>query len=363
MMRSIRAFVAVAAVVAIAGCGGGDTQASSDDVSSPLGEFLGEDDIFFGDVDEDEAQERFIAEERERQAIIAECMREQGFEYTPTDPEQYVFFGGEGEDGLEYGEDEWIAKYGFGISTQRFSQESVGPDLVGYDDSFDGFDSDSDPNFAYLESLSESEQEAYQEALYGDDAFGEFDDTLSEEEQEAAIEDIEWEPSGCEGEAYTEVSSTNRFFTEFEDELNELYERVEADPRIAEAEQEISDCVADRGLDYTDMEDLYESFESRLSELESEVQYPSEELDEDDFAQMSPDELDEIFNQPAILSDEAKATLAEIQAEEIELAVAVDECGGGFEDQEALYREVVAEYEQQFIDENEDRLTEFRDAE
>ena len=56
------------------------------------------------------------------------------------------------------------------------------------------------------------------------------------------------------------------------------------------------------------------------------------------------------------IPDEAKAKLAEIQAEEIALAKAVSDCGGNGEDQGKLYAEVSAEYEQEFIDTHADRL-------
>ncbi len=59
-------------------------------------------------------------------------MREQGFEYLPIDTTaQQAFWEEQSCGDLEWGTDEWTEKYGFGITTQRFSQAQVGPDLVG----------------------------------------------------------------------------------------------------------------------------------------------------------------------------------------------------------------------------------------
>ena len=349
--------IALALALALAACASdeGTTEAAAEDPASPIAEFLGVD---FSDSEASQA--RYVEEERARQEVIAACMREQGFDYTPIDPEQYTFFG-EVDDEVEWGSDEWVATYGFGISTMRFSQDEVGPDLVGYDDSAFVEEDFVDPNEDYIQSLTTEEQDAYYAALYGDpDDFPAFDETLSDEELEAQFEDFEYEPQGCEGEAWTESGDPYQgFYTEFGDELDEMYQRIESDPRIVEAEAEVADCVADKGFTYDGMENLYMQFEEELSTIDEAVGYPGEDLSDDDFASMSEEEIEAIFNQPRELSDEARSQLADIQARELELAAAVNECGGGFAAQENLYAEIVAEYEQEFLDDNADRLAEF----
>lgn len=354
--------VAVAALVFLAACGSDTTDAGSgdsEDFVSPIAEFLGQDTFSFDNSEE--AQARFIADERERQELIAACMRREGFEYIPIDPEENNFFEEPGD--LEFGSDEWVAKYGFGITTMWFSQEEVGPDLVGHD--FGSFEDQiaADPNQAIVQEMSLSGQEAYYVALDGDQQFPEFDETLSEEELEAQFEDFDFQPSGCRGEAYNESSDPSfRFYEEFNDELEVMYERVETDSRFVEAQQEVSDCVADEGYEYSTEEDLYERFNSEIMVIENSIDHPGEDLTEDDFGSLSPEELEEIFNQPRILSEEALATLAGLQQEEIELAVVVNDCNGGFANQGRLFQEILAEYEQDFLDQNEDRLAEFKAA-
>ena len=172
---------------------------------------------------------------------------------------------------------------------------------------------------------------------------------------EAQLDEFTFEPQGCEGKAY-EQDAANRFYTDFSDELQEMDERMQADPRVTAKKQEVIDCVADKGLTYTGMEDVYESFDERLQAIDSQVSYPGEDLTDEDFAQLSEAELDELFSNPPELPEEAKATLAELQAEEIELATAVNECGGGFQNEYEQLSEIRAEYEQEFLDQHADEL-------
>lgn len=350
----------VALLALLTSCGGGnDTTAGGGDggdgevATSPLAEYFGQD---YGN--DEQAQARIVEEERVRQEAIAACMKREGFEYIPQDPSQYVQF--ESPDGEEYGSDEWTAKYGFGISTQRFPQSALGPDLVGYDESQFGPDIE-DPNQKIQEALSPEEQAAYQEALYGDMSAFEVDPTLSEEEQAKAMENMQFEPGGCEGEAMNAGNDlSQKVYTEFSDEMDAMYERIQADPRIVEAEQKVKDCVAGKGLEYPGQEEVYTMFEDRLTEIDAQVTYPGADLTEDDIAAMSEEELNALGSQPPVIPDEAKAKLAEVQAEEIALAKAVNECDGSPEDQGKLYAEVSAQYEQEFIDAHADRLAEIK---
>ena len=77
---------------------------------------------------------------------------------------------------------------------------------------------------------------------------------------------------------------------------------------------------------------------------------------------MSDEELEAIFSQPREFSDEARAKLGELQAREIDLAVASFDCGGNFFDPPEVFFEVLAEYEEQFLEENSEQLEQFRDS-
>jgi len=356
--------VAIALTLLASACADDSSETTAEAAASPLADFLGQGDFF---SDPEAAQAQWAEEERERQDIIASCMQAQGFEYTPVDYSQFASFEQDLED---YGSDEWVAEWGFGITTQRFSQQQVGPNLKGWEDQ--GFEDEAqefvDPNQDYIEGLSQEEQDAYYEALYGgDNFFPEVDESMSEEEQEAIFEDLTWEPQGCEGEAFGEDAGFS-FYQDFEDELQDMEKRFEADPRVAERRQEVTSCVADKGLIFTDMDSIYERFEEEIQAMDpyanGDFAEPDFGISEEEMAQMSEEELDEFFNdfefvEPE-LSDEDKAKLGELQTEEIELAVAVNECGGGFEQEYGQLADIRAEYEQDFLDTYADQLAEYK---
>lgn len=356
--------VMVTAVVACVGCSDSETEAGSsgEDYESPLAEYVpgfG----FSGDPEDMEAQ--MLDQQRLVNEQVVECMAAEGFEWIPDD-ESTMFSGPSADsEGLEYGSEEWVAKYGFGISTQMFPQEMVGPNLVGMDEAMFGGPGEDyeDPNAEYLGTLSEAESDAFYEALYGADTGPEIDESMSEEEIEEAFR--EWEannePTGCMNIAQEEMFGGQDFFLEFGDELEDMWERLESDPRVVEANAEIAGCMADKGLSFTSLQDANEDIWERVEPMQEELFGAMDEINisEEEAEAMSQEELEAMYA-PEELSDDAKARLAEIQAEEIELAVAVNDCGGGYEQQEELYREVQFDMETQFVEENEDRLEEFK---
>lgn len=362
MWRRLMAVLGIAIVVCV-GCGGSDTDAGTngEGYESPLAEYVGGFG-FSGDPEEMEAQMR--DQQRLVNEQVAECMAAEGFEWIPDD-ESTMFMGAPTDaEGLEFGSEEWVAKYGFGISTQMFPQEVVGPDLVGMDEEMFGGPGEEyeDPNAEYLSTLTEAETEAYYEALYGADTGPEIDESMSEEEMEEAY--LAWEasrePTGCMNIAQEDVFGGQDFYFEFGDELEDMWERVESDPRIVEANAEIAECVADKGLTFTSLQDAEEEIWKQVESLQQEVYGAMDEIaiSEEEAEALSPEQLDELYTPQ--MSDEAKIELAEIQAEEIELAVAVNECGGGYRQQEDLYREVQIDIETRFVEENRAELEEYK---
>ncbi|MFV0523856.1 MAG: hypothetical protein ACK5RL_05090 [Acidimicrobiales bacterium] len=334
-MRRVPGLAAAVAAVLIgtAACssdpgssGGGEAAGEVD--PGPIAEFLGLDDAAGGD-----GEQRYLEEERNRQEFIRQCMAEQGFEYVPVDPPEPSSSGTE----LDWGTREWTETYGFGLSTLMFTQESVGPDLVGVD--FGTVLAEPpDPNQEAMDQMDESERAAYQDALYGGGLT--YDESMTDEELQAEA-DTDPAGLGCEGRAYSEATSSNeeQFYTDFGDELDDLYQRVESDPRIVEAQTEVDACVGERGLDYTSEEEFTTAVLPELAEMGT----SSESTD--------------AFDEP-ILSDADREKLAGIQADEIELALAVEDCGGG-RTMMGLAREVSAEYEQEFLDEHAGELEQY----
>lgn len=351
-----RWIVAVSGLVLVgSACGGNnDGTAAGGAHESPIAEFLGEPDLSEQDV----AEAFFIAEERERQDVIAACMREQGFEYIPIDPEQAGFFGVPDEE-FERDSDEWVAKYGFGITTQQYSQGQVGPELIGHRSVGFVEEESYDPNQAIVEALPDAENEAWFIALYGEpEDPPEFDESLSGEQQQELVNDVDYEPTGCEGKAYSDFDSTLGFENEFGSELDGLLQRVEDDPRLVEAGRELSDCVAEQGFEFSTEDELYARWEGELSAVDDEIEAGLAEVDESVLDEMTEEELQVFFAEPE-LSAEAKVALGELQQQELALAKAVNDCGG-LPRQSELFQEIKVELEQDFLDDNEDRLVEFK---
>lgn len=355
----------VATLLVAAGCGSSSESTVSVDAdrpssfeelefSSPIGEFLG------FDFAREDAETEFAEMEREAGRKTAQCMLEEGFEYTPIDTGSIVSFG-PGSDDLPYYSEEWVAKYGFGVSTQRFPQSMVGPDLVGMPDPpfSEGPSRLDDPNQAYVESLSEAEREVYYATLYGEGP--DFGPDADEADFESYV------PSGCMNSSFEEIfsgGSQMRFYETFGSDIEALYERAEADPRVVRYRNRVSDCVGEAGFVWGPDDRPYERFEADLGQM-GPGGFGSVEmrLSESEFDEMSESERDEFLRVVNVLSDEDKAKLAEIQAEEIELAQVVVGCDGGELNEQFFLSAIRAEYEQAFLDENADRLEEFRPAE
>jgi hypothetical protein len=381
--------VAVIACVSLlfAACGAGDEEAStdsgdgSDDTTefvyeSPLGEFLGWSDANF---DQEDAEAEYAAKDREVQEAIAVCMQELGFEYTPIDTAaQQAFFEEQFNEGLEWGSDEWTAKYGFGITTQRFSQAQVGPDLVGNNYDFGpGAEGPPDPNQAYVESLSGPERDAYYEALYGgpDDfivpVWEEEGREPTEEEIIAFEEEFQenYNPTGCEPMAFEEIYNEGagdedryqEFDRAFGQALQEMEQRLESHPDVIAYREGVRECVEAKGIEYRTEEDVYQYFENELNAAglgwENQPD-PFEDLDTSDF---TDEDFERIWreSQNQLLPADQLEALAELQAVEIATATAVRECGGGWQAEQRELAEVRIELEEQFLVDNADRLAEF----
>jgi len=321
---------------------------------SPIAEFFGQD---TGSFEFDEAA--MIEMQREAERLITACMIGQGFEYTPPDMSQMMGFMGPPDFEVDRDSPEWTEIYGFGITTQRFPQSMVG-DLVGFPDiPFNEPDFDFvDPNQEYVDGLSDGERDAYYAALYGQP---------TEFEGDVIPDPSMFEPSGCQAEAFMNGpggfgDENMRDFQEaFGDQMQSLYDRIESDSRIVAFNAEISACVSESGMNWTNMKDLRKRFESRLNDLQ-----PDMMRNVDPFAEaglnpeeMSERELDEFYTEMNRLSPEALFKLGELQSEEIALAKAVTDCGGGPKAGEQLFQEVRVELEQAFVDDNAEALAEF----
>lgn len=351
---------------------------------SPIGEFLG----WSADVDFDEEAERarFDALERQVQEDIAACMAAEGFEYIPIDvAAQQAFFDEQLEGDEAWGSAEWTAKYGFGISTQRFSQAQVGPDLVGHNYLTFEDEGPPDPNREYVESLSPGESEAYYAALYGEDSFEVFEEPIwVVEDREPTDEEIEayeaemmameqdYTPTGCEPVAYEEAYGGEfgpegdaelfeAFDQEFGDYWMELEQRFESHPDVIAYEDGVRECIEAKGLTYLSEEDAWEYYEAELEAAGLGWEAMGDPLDGVDTTGFTDEDYERAYREfeTQLLPADMLAALADVQADEIATALAVNECGGGWEQRERALQDVRVELEEAFLVENADALAQY----
>jgi len=218
---------------------------------------------------------------------IAECMRAQGWEYTP-----YVSASVTGGLGFsEYDEGEYRKTYGFGISTQSLLAEEEAEAHVA--------DKEADPNAAITKRMSDDERAAYETALHGEQV-----EPLTEEELETMTDEELAEHNkrqgsgegGCTEEVWRQVTPDTAFLEEFGDALEDVYERMLADPRVVKANADWSACMAERGHAFASQEEmnryLYgeDPFGDEISEFKKRVNEASG-FSDDDAATVQTDQV------------------------------------------------------------------------
>lgn len=364
--------IAAIGLVALAGGGGGgvdlsppvaNTATTATTVSATV-----PDDATLGDVDPgDDGEltlEDFIpgavafdentdwqAIEMDIQQQVAECMAAEGFEYIPFVPSDVG--GGAVEAQADY--EQHVRAYGWGIST-RVLQEQDAEEAIREGDLEDS--STADPNLAIIEAMDETEQEEYHRVLYGgraDPLAGYTDEELAamtqEEMNALVVETVE--PSGCYDEAaaaaYEPSDVSDAFWEEFDQDYEDLFSGVDSDPRFAEADAEWSACMADKGYDFANQDEMNAYFQG-------DANGPGE------FQQRLEAIMGSAYADGSSEGEGSEYDMEELQPlidEEIATATADFECSQALS---AARQEIYDAYEQLFIEENLDRLVAFKEA-
>ena len=208
----------------------------------------------------DEEREQQMQEQNAKmEELVAECMTDEGFDYTPADMGIWAFSSG---DEWKPDDREWVSQYGYGaINWPGRDEMNAG-----------GREEYVDPNADYVASLSESEQAAYYEALYGP--------MIESSEGSVDMEtEWNWETAGCYGWAQNqneEVSIWNSDEAEaFNEAMNEFYENQSEDPKMDSAHSDWSNCMADAGhTGFAKQEDAQNSIYDELnSYYENQTEY------------------------------------------------------------------------------------------
>ncbi|GIG28387.1 hypothetical protein [Cellulomonas marina] len=273
--RRLAVLVAVAAL-GLAGCsssseGGGE---GGTDGGAPAVEDLGPISAKLQGIYEDFDAAAADEQQREAEEVIAACMKEQGFDYTPVEPQNTTAFSEPDPDMPMWGTVEFAEQYGYGITTQE---------ELGYG-SPDESEMPEDPNQAAVEAMSESEQTAYYAALYGEPV----------EPDPAADPDepVEWDwtTAGCSGLAQHEVYDQGGMSeSPVMQELSTMYEDATSDPRYTAAQQEWVTCMADAGHPYTTSDEPQQDISDRY--FEEAMDPETGEVDEAAAAELRDEEI------------------------------------------------------------------------
>ncbi|WP_166984862.1 hypothetical protein [Canibacter zhoujuaniae] len=240
--------ILASSLLVLSGCGSQNNASSAADLDYdklPLNQFFNE--IYSAnDYDADKAYETLVKAEEK----IASCMQDQGWDYTPNPPKREDFSDdySSSDDDLSYDSREYAEKHGYGITEVPGGLN---------DEDIDGAQQ-VDPNQDYVNSLSDSERDAYYESLQGP--------SLTEE-QMAAIEagEASWDDydQGCYGSIrHDEMSQDPIGALQDDPEIKDLlekigelanseYDKTHADYPFHDLDRELSDCLAkaDVGLD------------------------------------------------------------------------------------------------------------------
>lgn len=317
---SQRASALLAASVCAAFLLGGCAQSDDPEPAakeSPLTEFMSS--VYGGDVSQEDQEKEYTERERKREDLVAQCMSEEGFEYTPN--VQEVSFSMATVQDFNPDSREWVAQYGYGMINYPGREGEQTTEATEY----------VDLNADYVTSLSESEQTAFYEALHGpmpDEA-----DISAEGE---AME-WDWSTAGCYGWSEHEISGADPSSSDEHqpvmEAMNTLYEDMMASPELAAVSAEWAACMADAG-------------------------HPGFSVQTDAQNSIS-DKMSGLYGDPDAAAPVDDAAMKAVGEEEIELALVDLDCR-----EETGYRDTMEsvqfKLEQQFIDDHKAELEAFR---
>lgn len=319
---------ALAATLALAGCSG-DGKKKNEPEEGPLAKYMSALYDESGWTDE-----RMEADHKKTEKIVAECMTKEGFEYKPA-PFQGggMVIGGEDDEGPQMGTMEFAKQYGYGIVDNPWNEAATEEPSEEIPE---------DPNQKYLESLSESEQMAYSETLYGPQPTAE--EMAAMEEEEAEPIPYDWKKAGCQGKAQHEVQG------------EQSYEAASKDPAYADLFKSVEEFWQKQ----YENNDALDALDRKWADCMSKAGF-SDSAKRNDAQSKLNDEWNEVMSQGQPTDDSGewkeprKAEKKKFQEREIEVAVADVTCAEKVQyDDKAAALNLKAE--QKFVDEHEQQL-------
>ena len=273
--RPLAVAVAVGtALVLLAACGGGGSSNSGEQV--PVEEQLG--------LEQDG---------------IRDCMKAQGFDYIPVDP-QAQRAALVGQAGMS--EEDFNKQYGYGITT-----------LYGQEQTVDA----ANPNLAIRNGMSDADKAAYDHALYGDDTSATFGQALDTGDYSRL--------GGCTKEAAEKVFGGAAVIQSLQQKLDDLDSSILEDDRMVKAVKAWSKCMGDAGFpDLAEQDQVDSTLTAKLEAIVGPPDAPDPNYD--------------------------KAALTALQAEEVSMVAADIKCEN--DHISSVEEKVRAEYESTFREQN-----------
>lgn len=296
--------------------------------TGPVDEFLGL--VSAVGQETSEARQQRLAE---MEQILATCMTEQGFSYTPNDWSSFEDLeepsGAEGaKPGVGDESRGDVAEVGYGISV--IAEEGEAPASAGY----------VDPNAEYVASMSDAERQAYEAALWG----------LGQGEGYPEEEPYDWTKWGCQGRSDHQLGvDQQEYFDDspYQDiraQIDAMYLAVGDDPRVLASEREWSQCMAEAGFPGL----------NRVADARGGIAAQNDQIWAETFGAATFDlSTEDYLTSPEYLAatEESARRLADLAVVEIPTAIAdyacQDEVGYG-----KLSAEVSVELQERFYDEH-----------
>ena len=250
------------AVLVFAGCASSPAPDATPSGDSPLTPYLA---ALFGAAADPNSTDKGLAEQQKKQeAFLATCMKEKGFDYIPNVSPESTANLAAGDD-WKPDDRSWVAQNGYGMF--RAFEQMTTPTQA-----------DPDPNATYLESLSETERRAWEDALYGalasEDAPQEYDPTKA----------------GCMGEALQQAGADSDEFADLCEAATALQQEMTSAPEAKQADSEWSACMATAGYsDLTTQREASMNISQRWIDL---LNDPATQSDQSAREKLKQDEID-----------------------------------------------------------------------
>lgn len=302
---------------------------------------------------------------RIEQETLADCMAEEGFSYLAYVPDPTTLYVPV-EEGLDPESREFATRYGFGISTQFYAQRDLGPGLLGHSGDGSGYAFEENPNDAIRAELTPEELAAYDRAFWGPDSPHFMSSAeLAELEAEGILAGRALASHGCFGRAQQAIDGeAGEVLDVFAVEILTMTQRAYSDERYLAHADGVERCVHEAGYDFYANQPAWTTlahFDELLAPVDALVGGdPFDELTNAELAELSPREIDALFDAPRDVPAEAKTRLAEIQDLEVATATTVWDCGGSADEERRVINEVLAEMQAEFIEANLQELEPFR---